>query len=566
MIMAFDPRRDVTVSSGAFSVDVDELCAAHTLMSAEEALSIVPARLALEVALGETEAVSGLVPEASAGLASAIEGALSALNSLEGEIDSLRWKLQEASLTYATAESGSSLWELVPGSPMGPQLSLRGLGMWALGPAIPAIPAFAGATALVHGTQDASVRAGVPWLPTLLMPGLSALVTQKDLCDTVIDGVAFGYHSDEMSGARFQRDLGRFALDVNSSPVYRGVAGALSGLGGSQDLNSTSTQSASGAAALIAPWAAYVMLVDFGRGHGASYGVAVRGADGDTRIHPKGRGSRIPSSALDARTQSALAAMPEAAPDTHREGVTTSADVIEHITEMRGGDADNGEIAIEEHVTVGKDGVATRSWTVDIRGTQSFDIGQTGPQDMTTNLQGVAGMSSDQLVAIKEAMNAAGIAPGEAVEFAGHSQGGIMAAQMAADPSVRARYNVVSVVTAGSPTATIAPSDVPVLAYENSGDIVPGLDGNATRGDNVTTVMFRDYEATCHADDPVPCSHSAPLYVDEIRSTLDAAHTSSDPGLGAVAAAEARRTQALGLTHNTQTTVHHYQTRRITQG
>ena len=564
--MAFDPRRDVTVSSGAFSVDVDELCAAHTLMSAEEALSIVPARLALEVALGETEAVSGLVPEASAGLASAIEGALSALNSLEGEIDSLRWKLQEASLTYATAESGSSLWELVPGSPMGPQLSLRGLGMWALGPAIPAIPAFAGATALVHGTQDASVRAGVPWLPTLLMPGLSALVTQKDLCDTVIDGVAFGYHSDEMSGARFQRDLGRFALDVNSSPVYRGVAGALSGLGVSQDLNSTSTQSASGVAALIAPWAAYVMLVDFGRGHGASYGVAVRGADGDTRIHPKGRGSRIPSSALDARTQSALAAMPEAAPDTHREGVTTSADVIEHITEMRGGDADNGEIAIEEHVTVGKDGVATRSWTVDIRGTQSFDIGQTGPQDMTTNLQGVAGMSSDQLDAIKEAMNAAGIAPGEAVEFAGHSQGGIMAAQMAADPSVRARYNVVSVVTAGSPTATIAPSDVPVLSYENSGDIVPGLDGNGTRGDNVTTVAFRDYEATCHADDPVPCSHSAPLYVDEIRSTLAAARTSSDPGLTALAAAEARRTQALGLTQNTQTTIHHYQTRRITQG
>ncbi len=564
--MAFDPRRDVTVSSGAFSVDVDELCAAHTLMSAEEALSIAPARLALEVALGETEAVSGLVPEASARLASAITGALSSLNSLEREIDSLRWKLQEASLTYTTAESGSSLWELVPGSPIGPQLSLRGLGMWALGPAIPAIPAFAGATALVHGTQDASVRAGVPWLPTLLMPGLSALVTQKDLCDTVIDGVAFGYHSDEMSGARFQRDLGRFALDVNSSPVYRGVARALAGMGVSQDLNSTSTQSAAGVAALIAPWAAYVMLVDFGRGHGASYGVAVRGADGDTRIHPNGLGSRVPSRAFDARTQSALAAMPEAAPDTHHEGVTTSADAIEHITEMRGGDADNGEIAIEEHVTVGKDGVATRSWTVDIRGTQSFDIGQTGPQDMTTNLQGVAGMSSDQLDAIKEAMNAAGIAPGEAVEFAGHSQGGIMAAQMAADPSVRARYNVVSVVTAGSPTATIAPSDVPVLSYENSGDIVPGLDGNGTRGDNVTTVAFRDYEATCHADDPVPCSHSAPLYVDEIRRTLAAARTSSDPGLTALAAAEARRTQALGLTQNTQTTIHHYQTRRITQG
>ena len=446
---------------------------------------------------------------------------------------------------------------------MGPQLRASGLGMMIVAPGGLAC---AGASALYHGAQDVSVRAGVPWLPTVLMPGLSVLVGERDLYDTVIDGLLFKYHSDEVSGARFQRDLGRFALDVNSSPAYRGVAAALSGLGVSQDLNSTSTQSASGVAAIAAPFLAYLGLVDFHCGHGVSCGVIVQGADGDARIRHNGLGSLMPSSALDARTRSALEAMPAAAPDTHYAGVTTSADAIEHITQMHGGDADNGEIAIEEHVTVGDDGETIRSWTVDIRGTQSFFIGQTGPQDMTTNLQGVAGMSSDQLVAIKEAMNAAGIAPGEAVEFAGHSQGGIMAAQMAADPSVRARYNVVSVVTAGSPTATIAPSDVPVLAYENSGDIVAGLDGNATRGDNVTTVMFRDYEATCHADDAVPCSHSAPLYVDEIRSTLDAAHTSSDPGLGALAAAEARRTQALGLTHNTQTTVHHYQTRRITQG
>ena len=561
--MAFDPRRDVTVSSGAFSVDVDQLCAAHTLMTGEETLSIVPARLALEAALGEAEAVSSLVPEASAHLASAITGALSALNFLAGEIDSLRWKLQDVALTYANAESGSSLWELVPGSPMGPQLSASGIGMMVVAPGG---LVFAGASALYHGAQDVSVRAGAPWLPTVLMPGLSVLVAERDLYDTVIDGLLFKYHSDEVAGARFQRDLGRFALDVNSMPAFRGVAAALSGLGVSQDLDSTSTQSASGVAAIAAPFLAYLGLVDFHRGHGVSCGIIVRGADGDARIRPNGLGSLMPSRALDARTRSALEAMPAAAPDTHYTGVTTSADAIEHITQMHGGDADNGEIAIEEHVTVGDDGVTTRSWTVDIRGTQSFFIGQTGPQDMTTNLQGVAGMSSDQLVAIKEAMSAAGIAPGEAVEFAGHSQGGIMAAQMAADPSVRARYNVVSVVTAGSPTATIAPGDVPVLSYENSGDIVPGLDGNGTRGDNVTTVMFRDYEATCHADDPVPCSHSAPLYVDEIRSTLDAAHTSSDPGLGALAAAEARRTQALGLTQNTQTTVHHYQTRRITQG
>ena len=561
--MAFDPRRDVTVSSGAFSVDVDQLCAAHTLITGEEMMAVVPARLALEAALGEAEAVSGLVPEASARLASAITGALSALDSLEGEIDSLRWKLQDAALTYANAESGSSLWELVPGSPMGPQLRASGLGMMIVAPGGLAC---AGASALYHGAQDVSVRAGVPWLPTVLMPGLSVLVGERDLYDTVIDGLLFKYHSDEVSGARFQRDLGRFALDVNSSPAYRGVAAALSGLGVSQDLNSTSTQSASGVAAIAAPFLAYLGLVDFHCGHGVSCGVIVQGADGDARIRHNGLGSLMPSSALDARTRSALEAMPAAAPDTHYAGVTTSADAIEHITQMHGGDADNGEIAIEEHVTVGDDGETIRSWTVDIRGTQSFFIGQTGPQDMTTNLQGVAGMASDQLDAIVEAMDAAGISPEEAVEFAGHSQGGIMAAQLAADPAVRARYNVVSVVTAGSPTATVAPSDVPVLSYENSGDIVPGLDGNATRGDNVTTVRFHDYEATAHPEDPVPSSHSAPLYVDEIRSTLDAARASSDPGLSALAAAEAHRTQALGLTPGTQTTIHHYQTRRITQG
>lgn len=55
------------------------------------------------------------------------------------------------------------------------------------------------------------------------------------------------------------------------------------------------------------------------------------------------------------------------------------------------------------------------------------------------------------------------------------------------------------------------------------------------------------------------------MYVDEIRSSLNAADTSSDTGLGALAAAEARRTQALGFTPSTRTTIHHYQTKRITQ-
>ena len=562
MTVAFDPNRHVSVSSGSFHVDVNELCAAHTLVTYEETLSVGPARLALNAALAEADLASIFAPETAAGLIAAISAALSALDALQSGVDDLRWKLQDAALTYADAEAGASLWEAVPGSPLGAQLSWRSLGAFALFPG-GALATVGGA--LYHEYQDVSASVGVPWLPAVLMPGLSSLVAEKDLCDTAIDGIAFALHGDEESGALFQRDLGRFALDVNSMPAFRGVAQSLADLGVSQDLNSTSTQPASGVAALAVPWVA-ALYNCFGCGHGASYGVAVRGTDGDTRVHHNAAAAHIPSGTLDARTQAALAAMPDAAPDTHYTGVTTSADTIEHIVDMHGGDADNGEIVIEEHVTTGEDGTMTRSWTVDIRGTQSFAIGQSGPQDMTTNLQGVAGMASDQLNAIMEAMDAAGISPEEAVEFAGHSQGGIMAAQLAADPAVRARYNVVSVVTAGSPTATVAPSDVPVLSYENSGDIVPGLDGNATRGDNVTTVRFHDYEAASHPEDPVPSSHSAPLYVDEIRSTLDAARASSDPGLSTLAAAEAHRTQALGLTQDTQTTIHHYQTRRITQG
>ena len=556
--MSFDPHRDVSVVSGPFSVDVNELCAEHTTLTYKKLLIIQPARGALTTALWEAEATTPANPQAGTALADAIRGALAALDALESHIDELLWKLQDASLTYGDAEAGASLWEAVPGSPMGPQLTPIGMArFYATGGVAGAV-----SSALFHGQQDAARDLGLPWLPTVLNPSAASFVGNRDLINTGIDGLLFYVHKDDMSGARFQRDLGRFALDVNSVPVFRGVARDLSffGFGVSQDLNSTSTAPASGILAL-----GVTALTGLGWGRGPSYGVAIKAADGHTRVHAGGIGLSLSPSKARARTTATLESMPDAAPDTHYEGAATSADLIEHITDMHGGDANNGEIAIEEHVTTGEDGTQTRSWTVDIRGTQSFTVGTDGPQDMLTNLQGVGGMDSDQFYAIQEAMKDAGIAPGEAVEFAGHSQGGIMAAQLAADPSVREHYNVVSVVTAGSPTATIAPTDVPVLSYENSGDIVPGLDGYATHGENVTTVMFHDYEATCDASDPVPCSHSASVYVDEIRSSLNAAATSSDTGLGALAVAEARRTHALGLTERTQTTIHHYQTKRITQ-
>ncbi len=67
------------------------------------------------------------------------------------------------------------------------------------------------------------------------------------------------------------------------------------------------------------------------------------------------------------------------------------------------------------------------------------------------NLQGVGGMASTSSTPSRRRWMTHGHRRAKCVEFAGHSQGGIMAAQLATNPNARSRYNVVSVVTAGSP-------------------------------------------------------------------------------------------------------------------
>ena len=178
MTVAFDPNRHVSVSSGSFHVDVNELCAAHTLVTYEENLSVGPARLALNAALTEADLASFFAPETAAGLIAAISAALSALDALQSGVDDLRWKLQDAALTYADAEAGASLWEAVPGSPLGPQLSWRSLGAFVVSPG-GALATVGGA--LYHEYQDASASAGVPWLPAVLMPEITTMVRRRDL-------------------------------------------------------------------------------------------------------------------------------------------------------------------------------------------------------------------------------------------------------------------------------------------------------------------------------------------------------------------------------------------------
>ena len=121
------------------------------------------------------------------------------------------------------------------------------------------------------------------------------------------------------------------------------------------------------------------------------------------------------------------------------------------------------------------------SWVVYVPGTTDWTVGDGEPQDLLTNLEGVGGTPTAMESAVITAMRQAGIQPGEEVALYGHSQGGITVSNIAADPAIQDRYNITTVLTAGSPTAGAAiPYDVHALHLENAGDAVPGLDAAPT--------------------------------------------------------------------------------------
>ena len=121
------------------------------------------------------------------------------------------------------------------------------------------------------------------------------------------------------------------------------------------------------------------------------------------------------------------------------------------------------------------------SWVVYVPGTTDWTVGDGEPQDLLTNLEGVGGTPTAMESAVVTAMRQAGIQPREEVALYGHSQGGITVSNIAADPAIQDRYNITTVLTAGSPTAGAAiPDDVHALHLENAGDAVPGLDAAPT--------------------------------------------------------------------------------------
>jgi hypothetical protein len=142
----------------------------------------------------------------------------------------------------------------------------------------------------------------------------------------------------------------------------------------------------------------------------------------------------------------------------------------------------------------------TRSWLVAVPGTEEGTVGGPNPFDMQSNLELLAGHSAAASELTVAAMEQAGIAPGEPVMLAGHSQGGMTAMALAGSVAVTSRFAITHVLTAGSPVAGMsAQPGVEVLHVEHSTDVIPALDGRPNPDTRDRTTVRRDLSVS---DDP----------------------------------------------------------------
>ncbi|PKW26424.1 hypothetical protein [Phycicoccus duodecadis] len=131
------------------------------------------------------------------------------------------------------------------------------------------------------------------------------------------------------------------------------------------------------------------------------------------------------------------------------------------------------------------DGAGGSAWVVAVPGTQEWSPrAGVNPFDLTSDVGAVTGDATLAAAGVTAALEVAWAAAGgrarhrdDPVLLVGHSQGGILAAALAADPGFRVGHRVTHLVTTGSPVGAFAvPASVRVLSVEHADDPVPTLD------------------------------------------------------------------------------------------
>jgi hypothetical protein len=192
-------------------------------------------------------------------------------------------------------------------------------------------------------------------------------------------------------------------------------------------------------------------------------------------------------------------------------------DLIQGVALRTSDDDGGGRIDIR---FVTRDG--RRSVIVDLPGTSRWNLDPltNTPQvtDFSSNLAGISGQETVYERGVIEALTAAGVRPDEPIMLVGHSEGGIIAANLAVHLAQSKQFDVTHIVTAGAPIgAEHIPSSVSVLAIENRHDLVPQLDGreNPDRSNWITATVDEGTDQT------IAGRHLLPAYVAGARD-LDA--------------------------------------------
>ena len=185
------------------------------------------------------------------------------------------------------------------------------------------------------------------------------------------------------------------------------------------------------------------------------------------------------------------------------------------------------QVSSKKQPTVGIDFFQTadqRTAIVYIPGTQTLGLGDgSNPLDLQSNILAMQGnglAASER--AVLEAMNQAGIAETDEVIFVGHSQGGMVAGNLAQHP---AGYITAGLVTIGAPIAQLKLSKVPVMAIEHVNDPIPNASGKVNPLTKNWVTIQRTSQAL-ESDAPMH-SHSLKSY----RNTTQEVDASKSKGI-----------------------------------